>query len=243
MGISKSSEHWLREIFSRALQRISKDSPRLLTLGRQELEGVGLESESWFMRQGFVSVESLDVSAAEGATHVFDLNESVPESICRSYDIVYDGGTMEHVFDVRMFLSNCVRLVAPQGCIIHSVPVNNFVNHGFWQISPTALLAFYRANGFQALGVGFYFSQKILRKEGGFYWASSEQEILRLMLSCRIVFPQAFDSNYLLTMTVVVQLEREVDQIVSPIQPFYASEFAFDHFTEMKRVLNFIEGR
>src|SRR5437763_3852117 len=52
-----------------------------------------------FRALGFTSVESLDASDYEGADIVWDLNKAVPDSLKAKYDVVFDGGTSEHVFN------------------------------------------------------------------------------------------------------------------------------------------------
>jgi hypothetical protein len=243
MSISRDSKAWIASILQSCVLNSPVKECRLLTLGRQSVEGFGLNSEAWFAEQGFSGVDSLDVSEHEGATYVCDLNQDIPPNLRGRYDVVYDGGTMEHVFDVRMFLSNCGSLVSGGGFVIHSVPVNNFVNHGFWQISPTALLSFYRLNGFVARGIGFYHSVKGENREGGLFWSESDQDILRLLLASRIVFPETYNSRYLITMTVVVQKHRDVDRFLTPTQPFYSAEFSGESFGGLKGLVSFVDNR
>jgi len=50
---------------------------------------------------------------------------------------------MEHVFNASQGLKNVTRLCAPGGQIIHSLPANNFCNHGFWQFSPELFFSLY----------------------------------------------------------------------------------------------------
>lgn len=97
---------------------------------------------------GYSSVESIDYYPDERPTHVLDLNQPVPADLHGCYDLVYDGGTMEHCFNCVAFLQNTIDLVKPGGRVIHHVPVNNWVNHGFYQFSPTLFFDFYETNGF-----------------------------------------------------------------------------------------------
>src|SRR4051794_11747405 len=85
---------------------------RLCTLGRQDvrpdnveiakaIEASGLECRvggNLYERLHFDNVESLDLSDFEGATHIFDLNtQGVPTVLRERFDVVYNGGTIEHV--------------------------------------------------------------------------------------------------------------------------------------------------
>lgn len=101
-----------------------------------------------FQLLGARAVTALDYSAFEGAELVFDLNQPVPAEWESRFDLVLDAGTMEHVFDVRRVLMNCGRLLSAGGRVVHLSPANNYVNHGFFQFSPTLFLDYYHANRF-----------------------------------------------------------------------------------------------
>jgi len=69
-----------------------------------------------FHRLGAATVDSLDYSAYEGAALIHDMNLPWPSgSPPRQYDLVHDGGTLEHVFHLPQALSNAMSLVKPGG--------------------------------------------------------------------------------------------------------------------------------
>lgn len=106
-----------------------------------------------FRTLGAAEVLALDCSAFEGAELVHDLNQPLPDRLASRFDLVLDSGTLEHVFDVRTALINANRMVKPGGRVIHMTPCNNYANHGFYQFSPTLLIDYYEANGFDGLQV------------------------------------------------------------------------------------------
>lgn len=108
-----------------------------------------IHQTTFFKLLGYSQVESVDIFPDEDPTYVLDLGMPVPDSFHDAYDLVYDGGTLEHVFDVRQALFNVARMLAPGGMVIHHVPVNGYVDHGFYQFSPILFQAFYVANGFR----------------------------------------------------------------------------------------------
>src|SRR5438128_12686818 len=55
--------------------------------------------EPVFKALGARSVVSLDASDFEGANIVHDLNKPLPAELPERFDLVYDGGTLEHVFN------------------------------------------------------------------------------------------------------------------------------------------------
>jgi SAM-dependent methyltransferase len=117
------------------------------------LEGSGFISDVGYFRLLGVAhrVHALDYSAFENADVVHDFNTPVPEHFHGQFDLVLDSGTTEHIFDVRQSLTNIALLLRPGGRVIHISPSNNFVNHGFYQFSPTLFFDYYAANGFKVL--------------------------------------------------------------------------------------------
>jgi hypothetical protein len=99
---------------------------------------------------GAATTDSLDFSAFEDATHIHDLNQPVPAAWEGRYTTVIDGGTLEHVFNVPVALSNAMKLTSVGGTLISMTVTNNMMGHGFYQFSPEL---FYRAlspeNGFE----------------------------------------------------------------------------------------------
>jgi hypothetical protein len=103
-----------------------------------------------FKWMGFESVESLDYSDFEGATHILDLNKpSIPEHLTGAYDVVLDSGTLEHIFHFPNAIKNTLSLLKVGGRIIFLSPSSNHVDHGFYMFSPTLFADYFAANGFQ----------------------------------------------------------------------------------------------
>ncbi|HXJ60551.1 MAG TPA: class I SAM-dependent methyltransferase [Verrucomicrobiae bacterium] len=109
-----------------------------------------LYAESCFKSLGATQVHSMDVSAFEGATFIQDLNEPIGLELRERFDLVYDGGTLEHVFHFPTALKNCMEMVKVGGRFFTHTVTNNWCGHGFYQFSPEL---FYRAlsreNGFE----------------------------------------------------------------------------------------------
>lgn len=97
---------------------------------------------------GADNVYVTDVSDYENPDYVFDLNEPVGSEYENRFDIIFDIGTMEHVFDVPTALENTIRMLKPGGCVILGYPASNAIDHGFYSFSPTLLFDFFTANGF-----------------------------------------------------------------------------------------------
>jgi hypothetical protein len=77
-----------------------------------------------------------DASAYEGAQIVHDLNEPVPEDLHGRFTLVFDGGSLEHIFNVPVAIANYMELVQVGGHLIITTPGNNYFGHGMYQFSP-----------------------------------------------------------------------------------------------------------
>jgi SAM-dependent methyltransferase len=112
-----------------------------------EADNVLVDADQFFAAIGFEQVESCDLFD-QSATHRFDLNDPVPDDLRGQFDAVFDGGTMEHIFDTGQVLRNVHDLLAPRGLAIHLSPANNWVDHGFYAFSPRFFASYYPTNGY-----------------------------------------------------------------------------------------------
>lgn len=80
---------------------------------------------------------SLDVSDYQQSEIICNLNYQLPESLFGQYDVVVDLGTLEHLSNLSVALNNIFSLLKQDGLYYFSLPCNNWVNHGFFQFSPT----------------------------------------------------------------------------------------------------------
>ena len=77
--------------------------------------GSRITQESFFAAFTDARVLSLDVSAYEGADVICDLQDKLPWKHRRTADFVYDGGSLDNIFDVAATLRNISRLLKPGG--------------------------------------------------------------------------------------------------------------------------------
>ena len=157
------------------MRRDGVDFGRMLTLGHQHLhlepamhrrllarlgqplaDEVPVYADSVLAALGAAHVEALDASNYEGATRLHDLNEPVPAAWHGQFDLVFDGGTLEHVFNFTTALKNCMQMVKPGGRFVSVTMPNNWCGHGFYQFSPEL---FFRAlspeNGYSVVEMYF----------------------------------------------------------------------------------------
>jgi SAM-dependent methyltransferase len=125
-----------------------------------ELENRKLSDISFFKSLGFDMIKSADYSKYEGADYLLDLNiptiASSSSPPLAGFDVIFDGGTLEHIFNVPQALKNIFDLLSENGVIIHNVGSSNYVDHGFYSFSPTFFWDFYTQNGFEVL-ISYYY--------------------------------------------------------------------------------------
>lgn len=107
-------------------------------------------AESLIKYLGGETSDSFDMSDYEGATHIHDMNQELPEHFRKRYSVVIDGGSLEHIFNFPVAIRNCMEMLVAGGHYLGIVPANNFMGHGFYQFSPDLFFSIFTGeNGFQ----------------------------------------------------------------------------------------------
>lgn len=99
----------------------------------------------WFESRGW-SLTVVDNQKWRGIEIDVDLNKVWQTE---PYDVILDPGTVEHCFDVAQAMRNLAGALKKGGTIIHWNPMNNYINHGFYQFSPTFYHDWYGQNGWE----------------------------------------------------------------------------------------------
>ncbi|MEQ9041209.1 MAG: hypothetical protein RIE24_23005 [Silicimonas sp.] len=162
------------EIFGRLVELSTRFRPkgRTLMLGRQQfvpadrfawryekvLSDNGLDlalgdlvqddgfSETLFRKLGFGEIETMDFSPYEGAGVIHDLNDAAPKPLEKKFDFIFDGGTIEHVFNVPVALASMFRMLKVGGRFVSANGLNGWHGHGMYQFNPELVWSFWRRN-------------------------------------------------------------------------------------------------
>jgi hypothetical protein len=106
-----------------------------------------VDAHSLFSLCGY-TLDCIDISAARGDEIIADMNQPLPSEFEGQFDVVYDGGTLEHCFNVAQAVKNMALACKLGGFCININPLNVY-NHGFYNFSPTFYADFYGCNGFE----------------------------------------------------------------------------------------------
>ncbi len=109
--------------------------------------GLDPRKYSYFSIQRFVEANSwefnyIDIKQGTGSDSSgfleADLNYSIPNYLYSNYDILIDGGTAEHCFNIGKVFENYFHMLKPGGILLQYVPFIS-PNHGFYSINPTLI--------------------------------------------------------------------------------------------------------
>lgn len=137
------------------------------------------DSYSFFKALGFEEVHAMDISAYQNADIIFDLNErDLPNELIERFDYILDGGTLEHVFDFAQALRNVSKMLKVGGKVFHYIPsAVGYINHGYYNLSPSLLQDFYISNGYQVERMNILLAKGgVLTPSGLQDWFSTEPD-------------------------------------------------------------------
>lgn len=126
--------------------------------------GDSIHQSILFKLLGYNKIDSIDYYENENPTHIADLNQPIENNLIDKYNLVYDGGTTEHCFNVFQVMANAIKLLKIGGSVIHQLPMSGYVNHGFYQFSPTFFFDFYEANGFEDFECKIHVRSPVFKK-------------------------------------------------------------------------------
>jgi len=190
MALDINCVDWMKNLPTEGLKS-------LLMLGRQDVVGeIGFSrTEQFFESIGFSEIFALDISGPNDDWNItHDLNIPVSKDLENKFDCIIDGGTLEHVFHVGTAFESIHRMLRTGGVAIHLCVMNNTVNHGFYQLSPTALFSTYEANKYEHLSTAWFSTTKKFLPEGRkietkkILETYDKKHIARLGMSARIEF-------------------------------------------------------
>src|SRR5262245_45532099 len=107
-----------------------------------------VHARTLFEMMGIPDYTDVDKFDHDAPVLLHDLNLPVPEHLHDRFNLVLDSGTLEHIFDVARVIENIVAMCRVSGWVVHVSPASNFVDHGFYSLSPCLFFDAYRANGF-----------------------------------------------------------------------------------------------
>lgn len=206
------SKAFLKKVLSMTKPKVSCD---------EFIESIGMDGSAFLRWQGAKSVDEFDASPYEGAKIVHDMNKPIGDEHKGKYNILFEGGSLEHIFDIRQALQNISDMLAIDGLFLASTCANNLLGHGFYQFSPEL---FYRylcpENGWDSTVVLLVEHQA----EPPVFWQVSDPKELGTRIEIQ--------NNEQLYIQVISRKARHVDAVVTPQQSDYVTQWSVDNGAE-----------
>jgi hypothetical protein len=89
----------------------------------------------------------LDVKQHRGNEILVDLNYQIDQQYYEYFDLILDGGTLEHCYNISQAFKNVCQMIKVGGFSLHSNPVNR-INHGYFNLNPLFYDHGFKNNGF-----------------------------------------------------------------------------------------------
>ena len=89
----------------------------------------------------------LDVKQHRGNEIIGDLNYEIDQQYYEYFDLILDGGTLEHCYNIAQAFKNVCQMIKVGGFSLHSNPVNR-INHGYYNLNPLFYDHGFKNNGF-----------------------------------------------------------------------------------------------
>ncbi|MEO5893101.1 MAG: class I SAM-dependent methyltransferase [Ferruginibacter sp.] len=105
-------------------------------------------AQTIFSLLGAKNVFVCDYSDYEKPDFTFDMNYPVSDEYKERFDVVFDSGTLEHIFDISTSFRNVDFMLKPGGQMIIFSPASNMIDHGFFSFNPTLFHDYFKSRGY-----------------------------------------------------------------------------------------------
>ncbi len=107
-----------------------------------------LTLEDVFLSFGLSDFSAIDIFD-QRASLKYDLNKPVPKNEHNKYNLVFDLGTIEHIFDTRQCIENYFKMTKVGGMLFIHTCVSGYFRHGMHVFNPALLLQAMLLNNFE----------------------------------------------------------------------------------------------
>ena len=185
-----------------------------------------------FKLLGASKVSVCDASDYESPDFQLDLNYPVAEQYKNKFDVIFDVGTLEHVFDTPTALWNFISMLKVNGVLYIGVPSSNAIDHGFYSFSPGLFYDYFNANGLEVLSCHLREGSPVFYKKiGKLYKYNGIGTEIPILSSAAI------------EVITIAKKNISIENAVKPTQNVYVDKFTkggTDSFSLKKRIISFI---
>ena len=160
----------------------------------------------------------LDCDVNGRATLALDLNHPIPADLRGRFGTIVNGGTLEHIFDLKQSMENLHLLIKAGGTLIHMVPLT-WYDHGFFNLNPILFHSLVKVNRYSILAEGYYVLAGALpdspKRPKLFLTRSGEEDPIAAQKMASLLTGDSLPAN----MMYLVALRKDTDdKFVPPYQ-------------------------
>lgn len=135
--------------FKKPAQILSSTSGDIPNINKEASDYIHAKTFFEFLGISQINYYDIDKFNFDKPKILHDLQRPISPHFHNFFNFIIDSGTMEHIFDVRAVMENIAKMTKIGGYVLQFIPAQNFLNHGFYQFSPTFFYDFYSNNGFE----------------------------------------------------------------------------------------------
>lgn len=175
-----------------------------------------MDDSTFFSFFNDVNYQTLDVTDYEGASIVHNLNDPIPPELEGKFDFIIDGGTFDHLFNLKNCFANVVKLLKPGGRIFQWNAATNYSNAGYLSFSADYFYDYYILNKF--IDCQTFFAQS-------YYIAAPNWYVTKFVPPANGQRYSEFKQTYFYSMVIVLAEKGEDSTYdIAPIQLQYRNQ-------------------
>jgi hypothetical protein len=153
------------------------------------------------------SYSSFDIDGRWGS-YTTDLNEEdVADNLCNSFDISFNLGTSEHIFNQYNYFKQHHKVTKPGGYMVHMLPFHRCINHGFFSYSTCLFFSLAKYNDYEVIGAWY------TGKPGQYYFRSIDSDPSERRCNILVILKKNSDQKFKMPLQVnapmIVNEEKE----------------------------------
>jgi hypothetical protein len=184
-----------------------------------------ISDKAFFRSLGINQFNNMDISTYEGADIIHDLNEPAPTSLEGQFDFIIDGGTFDHLLDLRTAFENVVKMLKVGGRVFQWNAASNYTGANYISFSPDIFYDYYSLNKFADCKV--YIGEVDSRDQGELW------DVYEFM---PVKYRPFYSNKYLMT---IVLAEKGPDSTYDkiPVEDLYRDEHLRQAYKDSQKAI------
>ena len=168
-----------------------------------------------------LSIQTLDVTAYEGAEIVHDMHDPIPDHLCNQFDFIWNGSCLDNMSDPATAIQNTFRMLKPGGRVF-MMEIGTPHHNAYTMYSPAFFFDFFAINNFADCKIYacIFAAEAVHKGPFDFYvWRSFENTLWQFPMD-------AFPPNMALISLVIGEKGEQSTWHKKPVQGQYRPDHA-----------------